>query len=125
VRFEKHYTREEARSLLPRINSWLEQLQKLQQALIPQEKTLQELACTGAELGGEIVNNWVRSLADFRSILLEFQRRQIQIKDLDRGLIDFPAIVGGREVFLCWEKGEKDVEFWHELDSGYSGREPL
>jgi hypothetical protein len=56
-------------------------------------------------------------------VLSEFQSREIQIKDVDRGLVDFPAILGGREVFLCWEKDEQDIEYWHDLDSGYSGRE--
>jgi hypothetical protein len=39
--------------------------------------------------------------------------------------VDFPAIIGGKEVFLCWEKSEDDVEYWHDLDSGFGGREPL
>ena len=47
------------------------------------------------------------------------------MKDLSRGLVDFPALIGGREVFLCWEADEDDVEFWHELESGYGGREKL
>jgi hypothetical protein len=71
------------------------------------------------------VNEWVRTLADLRLALEEFRTREIVIKDLDRGLIDFPAIIGGREVFLCWEKDEDDIEFWHDLDSGYAGRERL
>lgn len=125
MKFDKHYTREEARALLPRVNAWLERLQQLQQLLVPQERALESLSASGADTGGECVNAWVRGLAEFRSILLEFHRRQIQIKDLERGLIDFPGIVAGREVFLCWEKGEADIEFWHDLDSGYAGREPL
>ena len=60
-----------------------------------------------------------------QEILAEFQQRQIQIKDIERGLIDFPAIIGGREVFLCWEQDEEDIEFWHDLDTGYAGREHL
>jgi len=48
-----------------------------------------------------------------------------RVKDLERGLIDFPAIVGGREAFLCWEKDEENVEFWHDLEAGYAGREKL
>jgi len=56
---------------------------------------------------------------------MEFFERQIQLKDIDRGLIDFPSFLGGKEVFLCWELGEDDVEFWHELDTGYAGRERL
>jgi hypothetical protein len=47
------------------------------------------------------------------------------LKDLERGLIDFPAIIGGKEVFLCWEQDEEDIEFWHDLDAGYAGRERL
>jgi hypothetical protein len=57
--------------------------------------------------------------------LQEFRRRQIQVKDLRRGLLDFPALRDGREVFLCWEKDEEDIEFWHDLETGYGGRERL
>jgi hypothetical protein len=55
----------------------------------------------------------------------QFTSRDIQLKDLDRGLLDFPAIIGNKEVFLCWEQGEDDIEFWHDLDTGYAGREHL
>jgi hypothetical protein len=44
---------------------------------------------------------------------------------LARGLVDFPALLGGKEVFLCWESDEDDIEFWHDLESGYGGRERL
>jgi hypothetical protein len=60
-----------------------------------------------------------------QEILATFQLRQIVVKDLFRGLVDFPAILDGKEVFLCWESGEADIEFWHDLESGYSGREKL
>jgi len=60
-----------------------------------------------------------------QQILTEFQRREIFIKDLSRGLVDFPAMIGGEEVFLCWESDEDDIEFWHDLESGYGGREKL
>jgi hypothetical protein len=79
----------------------------------------------GFDLGGELVNTWVRTLAHLEEVLLEFQRREIQVKDIDRGLLDFPAILGEKEVFLCWEQDEEDVEFWHDLDAGYAGRERL
>jgi hypothetical protein len=79
----------------------------------------------GRDLGGRLVNEWVRALADIKAGLLEFHKRDIQIKDLDRGLIDFPAIIGGREVFLCWEQEDEDIEFWHDLDAGYAGREKI
>jgi hypothetical protein len=89
------------------------------------EKRLRTIMAKGCDAGGETVNRWVRALADFRDLLAEFQNREIVIKDIERGLVDFPAIIGGREVFLCWEKDEEDIEFWHDIDSGYAGRERL
>ena len=124
-RFDKHYTRDEARALLPQIRKWLERLTQLHQTLDRHEKRLENLMKQGHDAGGQTVNDQVRTLADVQEILAEFQRRQIFIKDLDRGLVDFPAIIGGKEVFLCWEQDEDDVEFWHDLESGYGGRERL
>ncbi len=124
-RFEKHYTRDQARALLPQIREWLQRLVQFRSGLQKAEEGLGALAAPGRDLGGEVVNQWVRNLAGIQEILVEFFRREIQIKDLDRGLIDFPALIGGKEVFLCWEQAEEDIEFWHDLDTGYSGRERL
>ena len=124
-RFDKHYTRDEVRALLPQIRKWLEQLNRLRKDLERYDKRLSGLAEQGNDIGGETVNNWIRALADMQEVLAEFQRRRIIIKDLERGLIDFPAIMGGKEVFLCWEQDEEEIEFWHDLDTGFSGRERL
>ena len=124
-RFDKHYTRDEARALLPQLRQWLERLNRRRKDLERYDKRLSGLAGQGNDVGGETVNNWIRALADMQEVLVEFQRRSIFVKDLDRELVDFPAIIGGREVFLCWEKDEEDVEFWHDLDTGYGGRERL
>ncbi len=121
--FKKHYTREEAGALLPQIRQWLARLDHLRKDLDRFDKRLSGLI--GNDIGGATVNQWIRALADMQEVLAEFQRRQIFIKDLERGLIDFPAIIGGREVFLCWESDEDKIEFWHDLESGYGGRERL
>lgn len=123
--FSKHYTREEARALLPQIRAWLEELTTTRQQLAASEERMSKLLVKGQDLGGDIVNRWVRMLAHVKELIDEFQTREIEIKDLDRGLIDFPAFIGGKEVFLCWEKDEEDIEFWHDLTSGYAGRERL
>jgi hypothetical protein len=81
--------------------------------------------CGGNDVGGHSVNESLKKLAELKDVVSEFEARCILIKDLDRGLVDFPAIIGDREVFLCWEMGEEDIEFWHDLDTGYSGRERL
>ncbi len=49
----------------------------------------------------------------------------VQVKDLDLGLVDFPALRADEEILLCWRVGEDAVEFWHGLDEGYAGRKPL
>ena len=123
--FKQHYTRDQARALLPQIRQWLKQLSTLRRKLSECDQRLARHMEGGREVGGEIVNQWVRVAADVKSTLAEFQRRDIQIKDLDRGLIDFPAILNGKEVFLCWEQDEEDIEYWHDLQSGYAGRERL
>ena len=123
--FKQHYTRDQARTLLPQIRQWLEQLSALRQKLSDCDQRLSRLLAGGNDVGGETVNRWVRVAAEVKATLAEFQRREIQIKDLDRGLIDFPAILDGQEVFLCWEQDEEDIEFWHDLHSGYAGRERL
>ena len=125
LRFDKHYTREEARALLPQIRQWLARLNQLRKDVEKFEQRLSQMSAQSADIGGETVNDWIRTLADMQQILVEFQRREIFIKDLDRGLIDFPAIIGGREVFLCWESDEEDIEFWHDLETGFAGRERL
>jgi len=119
-RFHHHYSREEAKALLPTIREWLAELHTVRNHLRHLHQVLSGPLSDGADLEA-----WVKAMLKLRRILREFHRREIQVKDLDRGLIDFPAIVGGREVFLCWEPDEENVEFWHDLDSGYSGREPL
>lgn len=126
MRFETHYSRDQARALLPKVRKWLKRLVELRNEIERHDGALQELMAPGGkDIGGGAVNLWVKALAEIKTLLMEFQRREIQIKDLERGLIDFPAIIHDKEVFLCWEQGEDDIEFWHDLDTGYAGREPL
>ena len=124
-RFHKHYTREEAQALLPQVRKWLQHLNEFRHEMERSDKRLTSLMHPGNDLGGDLVNKWIRTLVAMQELLGEFQRRDIQIKDLERGLLDFPAIIGGKEVFLCWEQDEDAVEFWHDLDTGYGGRERL
>lgn len=123
--FSKHYTRDEANALLPQIRVWLQQLEVLRASLRKHDQRVESLLDAGTDRGGPTVNDWVRTMADIQPVLEEFRKREILIKDPDRGLIDFPAIMGGREVFLCWQNGEGNVEYWHGLEDGYGGREPL
>lgn len=121
--FKKHYTRQEARTLLPELERWLDELKEIRTRLTAYDQQMSRALAGGAELGGEPVNIYLRTIADVKELLARFRRREIQIKDLERGLIDFPSLMAGKEVFLCWQKGEPDIEYWHELESGFAGRE--
>ena len=125
MKFKQYYTRDEAQTLVPQLRLWLAELKRLREDTERFEKRLSGLNTEGQDTGGDTVNSWIRALAGMQSVLMEFQRREIFIKDLSRGLVDFPALIGGREVFLCWEADEDTVEFWHDLESGYGGRERL
>ncbi len=78
----------------------------------PAEDAMVEQASRALE---EALQNGIRQLAELN----------IELKDLERGLIDFPAMREGEEVFLCWELGEPEVNYWHETTTGYAGRKPL
>ena len=125
MQFRNHFTRDEARALLPQVRAWLEKLNQSRRSLQKTDQRITQLLAAGDDVGGELANNQVKILSEIKSLLREFEQREIQIKDLERGLIDFPAIIGGREVFFCWESDDDDIEFWHDLDSGYAGREKL
>lgn len=123
--FRKHYTVQQARRLLPKIRQWFQQLERIRDRLRTLDRRLAKRIELGHDVGGSSVNELVRLFAQAQAVVKEFTSRQIVVQDLERGLIDFPAILHGREVFLCWEKGEDDIAFWHDLDAGYAGREPL
>lgn len=123
--YKKHYTVEEARRLMPEIRRHLTELNHLRDRVNKADQRFAQLHATGCDLGGASVDEWIRDLCTMRARLVWFESREIQIKDLERGLIDFPAVIAGREVFLCWEQDEDDIEFWHDLETGYAGRERL
>ena len=123
--FKKHYTLEEARQLLPQIRSALQKIRFLRERLATADQRMASLLKDGHELGGELVNQSLRHLAELRELLLGFHRQEIFLKDVDRGLVDFPSLRNGREIFLCWEEDDEDIEFWHDIEAGYAGRERL
>jgi hypothetical protein len=125
MRFQRHFTRDEANALLADIRHWLARIELLRARMQRDEQNVRSLMRSGEDVGGASVNEQVRALAELQALLAEFTSRGIVIKDMDRGLIDFPSLMGDREVFLCWTNGEAAVEYWHDLDAGFAGREPL
>lgn len=122
----RFFTLEEATALLPRLNSLLDDLVLLRDAILarrPEIRAALEKSVTngGNRPAGLAVADWAR----FERILGELRGLGVLLKDLDMGLLDFPSIRDGREVYLCWRKGEERIAYWHEVDTGYAGRIPL
>ena len=122
---ERHFTRAEANALLPRLNDLLAHLRESKDELTDQEahEALSEAAPSNG--GGEEGRQVGVAFLEVRRLLETIEQAGIVLRDIDRGLVDFPAVIDGREVYLCWELGEEEVGYWHDLDGGYGGREPL
>ncbi len=121
----RHYTVEQANAALPWVQERIEQLREAREGL-GDEEARAALAEAGPGNGGGSAGRVVSdAFLSMRSALIELRELEIVLRDLDRGLVDFPAMRDGREIYLCWEEGEDSIGFWHEPDAGYGGRQPL
>lgn len=125
MRHDRHYTLEEARELLPWVAERLAVLRDAHSRLTDEE-TRHALAGGSTGNGGGAAGKRVgEAFLEIQAGVVAFDERGILLRDLDRGLVDFPSIRAGREVYLCWIDGEPDVSFWHEVEEGFAGRRPL
>lgn len=121
----RHYTVEEANTAIADVAERLERLRAARVDLGDEEA---REALTGAAPGngggrpGRVVSEAFLAL---RNGLLELQEMGVVLRDLERGLVDFPALRDGAEIYLCWEEGEEEIGHWHEVDTGFAGRRPL
>jgi hypothetical protein len=122
---ERHFTREEANALLPQLTAMLDRLREAKDDLTDTEahEALSESAPGNG--GGEEGKQVGVAFLEVRRLLETIEQSGIVLRDIDRGLVDFPAVLDGLEVYLCWELGEDEVGYWHDLETGYGGREPL
>ena len=122
---ERHFTRAEANSLLPQLTTLLSRLRDAKDELTDSEahEALSEAAPTNG--GGEHGSRVGIAFLEVRRLIDTVEQAGIVLRDIDRGLVDFPTLRDGREVYLCWELGENEVAYWHDLEGGYGGREPL
>ncbi len=125
MRHERHYTLEEANAALGWVAEAIEQL-RAARAGLTDEEARDALAEAGPQNGGGDAGRVVsEAFLELRAALTRLQGAEVVLRDLDRGLVDFPSMRDGREVYLCWEEGEEEIGFWHDPDAGYAGREPL
>jgi hypothetical protein len=75
--------------------------------------------------GNKALSAMVQDFERLDALIHQILDTGVQIKDVNIGLLDFPALRDGREVYLCWKYGEDDIAFWHEVEAGYAGRQPI
>lgn len=129
-----YFTLDEANAMLPLVKAELDKLQSIKREFAEKYEQLRQLKAYHREYG--IVSEegdpyfTLECEMDFlqvegNTILLSFELKGVQLKDLDTGLIDFPALINGEEVLLCWRQGEERVEHYHGLYDGFAGRKRL
>jgi hypothetical protein len=125
MRHRQHYTLEEARAL----RAWVADRVRLARsglAVLARPESRAALGEIDAKTGGGWPGRPVaRAVLDVQRAVGELQAADIVVRDVARGLVDFPAVQDGEEVYLCWLVDEPEIEWWHELDAGFAGRRPL
>ena len=129
----RYFTVEEANAAVARVRPLVEEL-------VAHRGRLRDLGARWNELAGRIAGNGGglerTKLADLGNAIEREQEavervthaveaHGAQVKDLDIGLVDFPALRRGQEVLLCWQLGEDEIAFWHTVEDGFAGRRPL
>jgi hypothetical protein len=122
----KLFTVEEANSLLPRLRELLVDVSLHRDALRERAPHLEPiLRAAGTNGGGRIGSEYGVEAYKLYLAIERIRELGVVLKDLDVGLLDFPHQREGRVVFLCWHPPEERIGYWHEIEAGYAGRQPL
>ena len=131
---DRYFDRDEAEELLPMIATALVMAREHKQEMDRLDRDLSQAAAKIMMLGGWLPPH--RDLAEKRLLREQAKEKVTQavneihetgcvVKDLDEGLVDFPSLRDGQEVYLCWKLGEEHIGYWHGLTEGFAGRKPL
>lgn len=129
---KRYFTLDEANSLIPYVDGELSFMQAKRSDFLRSYKELQVLKRQSHAKNGQLDEAVFKLECSLEFMQLEIQlhldnihAKGIQVKDIDIGLIDFPALIDGAEVLLCWKQGEASITHYHGLNDGFSGRKPL
>jgi hypothetical protein len=125
VTHKRHYSLEEATEALPLVVELVERMRRARSRLTDAEARAALSDATPTNGGGNPGRTVSEGFLELRETLIGLQAMDVVLRDLEAGLIDFPALRDGREVYLCWQEGEDEIAFWHEVDAGFAGRRPL
>ena len=128
----RHFTVDEANALIPMLTPVLEDLREVNERRLRAVREVQEFEMRASQDGHGENSNVFSPDFDLAKIYEEFAQRVryleglgIQLKDIEHGVVDFPTRMHDRDVLLCWRLGEERVAFWHDVEGGYAGRQPL
>ena len=122
----KTFTLEEANTLIPQIDQLLAEMVEVRTKIVAGGADLESvLRRAGGNGGSKKASEYVLLLQHLNASLTTLQGLGVELKDLDQGLVDFPSYREGQLVYLCWKRGEDQIRFWHDLESGFAGRQPL
>ena len=130
----KRFTLAQAQSLIPRVDRLLREAIALKSRFVEAERALQSFNERIMLMGGMTVDRdqflQAKSRREsegerLRNAVEQLQNLGCLVKDLDAGLVDFPTLFRGQEVYLCWKLGEPSIEFWHDADQGFRGRKAI
>jgi hypothetical protein len=123
---ERIFTVSEANRLIPQLEEHLRAVKKAKAVLIRIKDEIKKAAAKAPYGGGSPAGgHYISSLEQISENLRAIQEMGVLVKDLDIGLCDFPHLLDGRVVYLCWKLGEHEIRWWHEVNTGYTGRQPL
>lgn len=122
---ERHYSVEQANAAIGWVRERIERMRDAREQLGDEEARAALSEAAPGNGGGKPGTVVSEAFLKLRGAVAELQEMDVVLRDLERGLIDFPALRDGREVYLCLEDGEDEIGYWHDLETGYGGREPL
>jgi hypothetical protein len=130
----KTFTLSEAQTLLPVVEALLRRAQASAAQNEELEQEMQELSQRIFLVGGMHVDvsaaakrraEREKAVQETKDSLAEIDSIGVQVKDLEQGLLDFPSLMDGKPVLLCWKLGEPAIAHWHTVEEGFAGRKPL
>jgi hypothetical protein len=126
LRMTKYFTIDEANAALVVIRPWIDEILLIRDEIMQQKPEVWPVIQKAAGNGGSAAaSNLAQNFERLDRLVHQIQDAGALIKDLNTGLLDFPALRNGYEVYLCWRLGEGDIAFWHEVDAGFAGRQPI
>jgi hypothetical protein len=121
-----YFTVDQANAALVLIRPLMGQLLEIRQVILSKQPELEPMLQKALGNGGSsLASEVAMEVAEMQDLVLQIQSTGALFKDVNSGLVDFLSKREGRDVFLCWRFGEEEVRYWHDLDAGFAGRQPI